>query len=221
MLVVFDCESDCSFLECAGTSHDDKICHMRATVVCALEISDEVPTKHTEHTFWVDDERDDGDSAPFERLFTLFDKADVIVAYNGLDFDLPLLRKHYKNFVRYVDHRSKVLDPFANIRSVTGRWVKLDELLKKNGLAAKSGDGLMAINLWRDGSQEARDKLEEYCRGDVRQLYELIGLSSIKMPSTQGPSITLPRRVFAPPQRCQCCHEAVMVGEEPFVVVEH
>lgn len=122
-------------------------------------------------------------AGPFDKLLTLFDSADLIVAYNGLDFDFPLLRKHYgygkQAQARYVAHRCKCHDPFAQCRAATDVWFKLDALLQANHMPSKAGDGLLAIKLWE---QQKREELLEYCRSDVELLTQLVFMDTVVAP---------------------------------------
>ena len=203
-VVFFDCESDCTLRSCPGTGND-RFKHCQCTVACALEIDADqaVLAVHNPDTIerlvdesnrlvcWRDVAMPGQD--PYEPLLRIFDRADVIVAYNGLDFDFPLLRKHYGNHAtaqeRYLSHRLKCLDSFAQIRSHTATWPKLDALLKHNHVDCKLADGMQAIQWWAD---QQRDKLREYCMKDVELMAKLLLLKTIHAPDV-GP---LPNSVF-------------------------
>ena len=189
-VVFFDCESDCSFQD-VGPPRSAAFGRMQATVVCALVVE----SKHcespndghdalvdaTSHTFWRD--QNNPDHGPYEPLLTLFDKAECIVAYNGLDFDFPLLRKHYGLGKmcqrRYIEHRSKCHDPFAKLRAATDVWFRLDQLLKVNNLPVKTGTGLEAIKLWHE---DKRVELEAYCQQDVASMVRMTMLETLLAP---------------------------------------
>lgn len=188
-VIFFDSESDATF-KMLGGGRGFGIAHMQATVVCALVVEskhcacagkeDDV-VKHGEKLHWW---RDEGaSSAPFAELLDLFDESEMIVAYNGLGFDFPLLGKYYgrghAGRRRYCSHRFKCHDPFARLRAATDTWPKLDVLLKANGLAEKTGDGVLAVKLWAEGR---RDELLKYCERDVEQLARLCMLDKLKVP---------------------------------------
>tara|TARA_X000001036_G_scaffold32503_2_gene26597 strand:+ start:156 stop:752 length:597 start_codon:yes stop_codon:yes gene_type:complete len=155
---------------------------MQATIVCALVVeADACQTLGTEALesgqplhWWRDGPVHDGDPHPFEPLLRLFDTAEVIVAYNGLDFDFPLLFKHYdkttQGKARYFAHRAKCFDPFQNIRAVYDHWPKLDALLQDNSIPTKLATGLEAILMWERGD---RTSLLEYCAQDVKAMAQL------------------------------------------------
>ncbi len=192
-VVVWDCETDCSFRSLSGMPREQQMKVMQATVVCALvfDSHDSIVCDNwqvasaaaTEFTFWRDD--NSHGASPFERLLALFDAAEVIVAYNGLSFDLPVLRKHYGADKvakrRYLEHRMKLFDPMLRISAATDTpFFKLSRLLESNHLPSKTGDGLQAITLWESGK---RKELEEYCMNDVRALAQLVHLKNLVVPT--------------------------------------
>ena len=181
-VVVFDCETDSTFASAAGSDRAEKMKNMQVTVVCAEELQASVVDESSTiedapepsvkpHciTCWRDD--NDAEGGPFEALFKAFDRASLIVAYNGINFDMPVMRKYYTSSERYVRHMRKLHDPFDRIRSNTGLWVGLDMLLLHNGLPRKTGIGTDAVRLWEEGR---RDKLASYCANDVTMLTRLV-----------------------------------------------
>jgi hypothetical protein len=142
---------------------------------------------------WWRDKAKDG-AGPFDELLDLFDEAEVICAYNGLGFDLPVLRKHYgagkAAAKRYMSHRLKMFDPMLHIARATDQpYVSLGKLLQSNNLEGKTGDGLQAIQLWEQGH---REQLLQYCMHDVRQLAALVHLSKLHVPGVG----MLPNKAF-------------------------
>lgn len=196
-VVIFDCESDSTFRLTPGIDRSAKFFRMQCTIVCAIVIecakcatmsANNVQDRElTKLHFWRTQRPNN--EAPFEGLFQIFDQAEVIVAYNGLEFDFPLLFKHYESRPRYMAHRLKCLDPFIRLRAATEVWFKLDTLLKHNGLPAKSGDGLEAITMYGHGKF---DELKKYCEDDVMLLTKFVLLPTVKLPDmgTIPPSLT-------------------------------
>ena len=138
-------------------------------------------------TLWRDEDEDG--VGPFRALFEAFDAAELIVGYNSLGFDHPVLYKHCERR-RTEKHLFKVHDAFARLRDHTSVWFKLDHLLQANGLATKTADGLQAIEWWKQGE---RTLLREYCEQDVRALARLLVLREIKLPKIHS---TAPNYVF-------------------------
>ena len=150
-------------------------------------------------TFYWRDKARPGEG-PFDKLLALFDEAEVLVAYNGLGFDLPVLRKHYgtgkKAGQRYMAHRLKTHDPMLKVAAAIDQpYLSLNKLLLWNKLEAKTSDGIEAIRMWEQGR---REDLLGYCMHDVRQLAQVVFL----------PQAPHPRRgtVAEPGARAGQCH---------------
>jgi len=187
-VVVFDCESD-GRPNPVGTRGEQDFRLVQCTCACAMVLSTDrlclpeasgallIDAEHL--TCWRDRIAHKG-ANPFAKLFGAFDRAEVIVGFNALEFDFPLLYKYYgaNDHERYVRHRLKCLDIFSRIRAATGRWPSLGGLLSANGLASKTGDGAEAIRLW---NEQRRDDLEAYCVADVRLTAELALLPRMRM----------------------------------------
>lgn len=198
-IVVFDCESDGRPRRVPGKDADFSM--IEATCVCALTLDPSVAPaddpyraqrmmeRSKRFTFWRD-ESPTQSASPFEGLFQLFDAAQVIVGYNQMDFDFPLLRRYYATRRRYVSHRAKSLDIFANLRTVYSRWFKLDNLLKENGLASKTSDGAEAVRMWESGE---REMLESYCMSDVALTAQLSLLTELR-----ADGVVCPHHLFSP-----------------------
>lgn len=139
--------------------------HVNYTCVCAVVLDGECDASALARASKLVVWRDDPSPDAFERLLVAFDEADVILAYNAIGFDFPLLFKHFAgNRERYLAHRLKTLDIFERIRSATTEWPKLDALLRENGLETKTSSGAEAVRMWERGE---RDALSAYCMADV------------------------------------------------------
>lgn len=171
---------------------------MQFTVACAVTLpsaaveeraSPEEVMRACQARSWWRDVAELG-SSPVESLLDLFDEADVIVGYNCLQFDFPVLRRFYgmggrgalRAEQRYLDHRAKTLDVMLRVRDASGTYLKLDALLQSAGLESKSGDGAAAVRLWEAGS---RDELEAYCAMDVRVTARLALEEQLTLPTGQ------------------------------------
>src|ERR1035437_9252743 len=60
----------------------------------------------------------------FPRLWTLLEKADTLVTFNGEHFDIPLLNKYYKKAQRGDLSKIHSLDILKEIRNSYGRRMK-------------------------------------------------------------------------------------------------
>ena len=199
-VVFYDAETQ-STLHDVGNNFD----LLQVSCVCAIAVDAELilkfadqpdqieyllNEKSTKLVLWRDEAEKGKD--PFELLLKWFDDAEAIVAYNGLHFDFPLMKKHYPSKdkqARYFSHRCKTLDPCKTIEAFTGTWIKLDKLLKANHLETKSANGLEAIDWWNSGK---RMKLRSYCMKDVEVMARLVMRNTIVLPEV----CTLPNAVF-------------------------
>lgn len=200
-VVIFDCESDG-----VPANQESKGPHafqnVHCTCACALVVhvqpgtsfEDAVPSAQ-ELVQWCDDEN----TTPlFERLFQAFDEASVIVGYNVLDFDFPLLFKHYQGKQgrrRYMEHRCKTHDPFSRIRAATGVWATLQSLLDSNDIASKSATGADAVRWWKCGD---RSSIESYCLDDVRRTVDVLSKRPLLLLPPGVNSRTSPNAILVP-----------------------
>ncbi len=190
-VVVFDLEGDSKLRFANYDDRDEAFRYSQITVACALVLDAQLcisdPDAAIENAkavhFWRDESPLPGQD-PFSDLLRLFDEAILIVAYNGLDYDFKMLKKHYSKrsdptLMRYTGHRLKCLDAFANLKATTGSWPKLDDLLKLNHLETKTASGLEAIKMWEDGR---REELLSYCEADVLLLAKLSLRNAMMVP---------------------------------------
>ena len=103
-----------------------------------------------------------------EKLNPILEKADRIIGFNVLHFDLPVLTPHVT-----VDlWRIPVIDIFDDVTQVLGFRAGLGALSKATLGNDKLGHGLDSLKWYREGNWE---QLEKYCLQDVRltrDLYE-------------------------------------------------
>lgn len=129
--------------------------------------------------YWGDSPEEMGELG--ERLH----RADYVVGFNHVDFDLPVLEGHFKSKMVPVPQVHCNIDMmqliFDAIRSTNkrlrgGDWIqikgnKLDALLKANGLMTKSGNGAEAPKLYKTGRF---GKLMSYQSDDIRCEFSLL-----------------------------------------------
>ena len=93
-------------------------------------------------------------------LFPILEGASVIIGYNSDGFDLPCLTSYYPGDIKSLPS----FDILENIRQIIGRRLGLDDLVKATLGKKKTGHGLHAIELYREGRI---DELKRYCMDDV------------------------------------------------------
>jgi len=99
-------------------------------------------------------------------LFKLFEKASVLVGYNSQYFDLVVLNEYYLGNLFEFPH----FDLLSDIKEQSGHRYPLDDMVKATLNKGKSGHGLEAINLFREGKIK---ELTKYCEDDVLLTKEL------------------------------------------------
>ena len=122
----------------------------------------------------------------FEHLWTVLEKADTLITFNGDHFDIPLLNKYYKKAGRGDLTKIRSLDLLKEIKNSYGRRMKLDQIAQGTFGIGKSGDGLEAVAWWRNGEIE---KIRKYCLDDVKitkDVYEY-ALKNKKLLFKEGP----------------------------------
>ncbi len=106
----------------------------------------------------------------FPNLWPYIEKADVLIGFNSDHFDVPLLNKYYPGDITKI----KSLDLMAEVRKSLGRRIGLGALAEATLGIGKSGNGLEAVEWWKNGEI---DKIRKYCIDDVKvtkDLYEYI-----------------------------------------------
>jgi len=104
----------------------------------------------------------------FDEMWPYFEKADVLISFNGDHFDIPLLNKYYSGDLSTI----RSLDLLKEVKNSLGRRIKLDTLAEATLGKNKIGHGLEAIIWWREGKIQ---KIKDYCEEDVRitkEIYE-------------------------------------------------
>lgn len=88
-------------------------------------------------------------------------KERVLIGYNLVGFDLPILEKYGLPPVAELD----VFDIMLDVHNISGwRFVKLEKIAHATLGTGKSADGLMAVQWWKEGKV---DQIIEYCKQDV------------------------------------------------------
>ena len=104
----------------------------------------------------------------FPEMFRVFERADRIVGFNSIGFDMPALSPYYVGDLLALPN----LDIMLEIQKQVEHRVALDAVAKETLGIQKSGHGLDAIRYYHDGDWDA---LTKYCLRDVevtRDLYD-------------------------------------------------
>lgn len=122
----------------------------------------------------------DGGAAGREEFLALLDAAPRLCAFNGVRFDLPFLARRWGlDAGRVGGWVRKLVDPFEASKLALGRTFSLDRLLAANGLSGKTGSGLQAVYMAREGRW---DELAEYCMHDTRVTHAAVALPALRLP---------------------------------------
>jgi DEAD/DEAH box helicase domain-containing protein len=97
----------------------------------------------------------------FDKMWPIFERADMLIGYNSDHFDIPLLNKYYPGDLTKI----KSLDLLVEIKNSLGRRLKLDSVAEATLGVNKSGHGLEAVRWWKEGKA---DLVRKYCLDDVR-----------------------------------------------------
>lgn len=100
------------------------------------------------------------------KLWPIFEQADVLVGYNSDHFDIPLLNKYYPGDLTKI----KSIDILSAIKDSLGKRLRLDSIAQATVGAKKSGNGLMAVKWWREGDIAS---IKKYCKQDVKVTKEV------------------------------------------------
>lgn len=115
-------------------------------------------------SFWEND---------FLEMFKLFEKADRIIGFNSIGFDVPALSTYLPVHWPKLKH----FDILSEIKKIEGKRMSLDALAKETLGKAKNDSGINAIKYWNEGTPESLAKLKKYCEMDVaitRDLYDFV-----------------------------------------------
>lgn len=99
----------------------------------------------------------------FLEMFKLFEKADRIIGFNSISFDIPALSPYLPNHWSKLKH----FDILAELKKIEGKRMSLNSLAKATLNFAKNDSGDNAIKYWAAGDAESLAKLKKYCEMDV------------------------------------------------------
>ena len=105
----------------------------------------------------------------FDKVAEFLKNTGLLIGFSISRFDLPVMKRYFSDFDVFSIPRLDLLD---EIEILLGRRVGLDILAKANLGIGKTGHGLEAPGLYRDGKIK---ELKDYCLNDVKitkDLYE-------------------------------------------------
>jgi DEAD/DEAH box helicase domain-containing protein len=107
----------------------------------------------------------------FPRMWPIFAKADRIIGFNSINFDVQALSPYSPPGFSTLKH----FDILDVVKNVMGRRFSLNSLAKDTLGEEKTDVGTNAVIYWNKGDQESLNKLRFYCEADVtitRNLYD-------------------------------------------------
>jgi len=108
----------------------------------------------------------------FDRLWPLFQKADRIIGFNTLHFDIPALQPYAFFPLEKLAH----FDILEKVKESCGHRISLSVLARDNLKQGKIDSGSNAVLYWNQHDKISLEKLQKYCEQDVlvtRDLYDL------------------------------------------------
>lgn len=159
--VFFDVETKKLFRDITSTDPADLGVSIVSMLTRELDDNHSV-IKETMQSFWEKD---------FPTMWSHFEKADRIVGFNSLNFDVPALRPYAPAQFSKMKH----FDILEKVKNNTGRRFSLNSLAKDTLGVEKIDVGTNAVLYWNKGDKESLSKLRKYCEMDVaitRDLYD-------------------------------------------------
>lgn len=148
--IVIDIETQNTYLDVGQGRHQD----LKISLACVYNYADDKFYSFRE--------------SELNNLWPLLEKSERIIGYNSRYFDLPVLNNYYPGDLSFLPQ----LDLLEEIKKVLGFRLKLDDLARATLGTQKTGNGLLAVDWYKQGEW---DKIEKYCQEDVRitrDLYE-------------------------------------------------
>jgi hypothetical protein len=130
-----------------------------------------------------------------EEFMAHLDSARGLCAFNGIRFDIPFLQEAWSiPACRVEAWVLKTFDVYEACKLGLNATFSLDRLLAANGLESKTGSGLYAIQLAKEGRWE---ELGDYCMQDTRMTYLVSSQQAIALPlhTVRGKRLVLDRQV--------------------------
>lgn len=94
-------------------------------------------------------------------LWPILERAERLIGFNSLHFDLPILGRNYAGDLTKIPH----LDILKVIKESTGNRIKLNDIARATLQIEKSADGLQAMEWYKEGKIA---EIKKYCEQDVK-----------------------------------------------------
>jgi len=151
--VFFDVETKKLFSDIEGENPGDL--GVSVVSVYSRKIDDKLnETEGLMQSFWEKD---------FGEMWPIFQKADRIIGFNSIGFDVPALIPYADFPLAKLPH----FDIMAKFKEVLGHRISLNAIAKETLDAEKTDSGLNAVYYWKKGDKESLEKLKKYCEMDV------------------------------------------------------
>ena len=151
-IVYFDLETQRSFGDVGGFSHKDKM---------GVSVAVTYSTARGTYEIYPESEMD--------QLAEDLLKADLVVGWNHLQFDYPVLQPY---IFHTLSDQTINLDMMLELEAILGFRLKLDSVAAASLGMGKTADGLDALRWWQEhkqsGNFEPLRKIAEYCAYDVK-----------------------------------------------------
>lgn len=154
-IVYFDLETQKSFGDVGGFSHKDKM---------GVSVAVTYSTARASYEIYRGTEED------LHKLGRELMMADLVVGWNHVQFDYPVLQPHVLALDNLVDTSN--LDMMLDLETRLGFRLKLDSVATATLGIGKTADGLDALRWWQEHKKTGHfaplRKIAEYCAYDVK-----------------------------------------------------
>lgn len=151
-IVYFDLETQRSFRDVGGFSHKDKM---------GISVAATFSTARGTYEIYQENE--------MEKLGEELIRADLVVGWNHLQFDYPVLQPYV---FHTLTEQTINLDMMLELEKLLGFRLKLDAVASATLGTGKSADGIDALRWWQEykksGDFTPLHKIAEYCAFDVK-----------------------------------------------------
>ena len=156
-IVYFDLETQRSFGDVGGSAHKDKM---------GMSVGVTYSTETGKYHIY--------DESNVAEMVDQLIKADLVVGYNHVQFDYPVLQAYT---IYDLVSQTVNCDMMLDIEEILGHRLKLDAVAQASLNASKTADGLDALKWWqlykKTGENEHMLNIAEYCCYDVKVTKEV------------------------------------------------